>query len=99
MDYRVMFVSLLVGFIVCFPIIKYLIKAVLVTDSEFEKEYEKETGNNMINDFLFSYGFNETTVNAYAKAIIVVILLPIIPISFIAVPVYFLILWLFKVAI
>mgnify|MGYP001144769942 CR=1 FL=1 len=95
MDYRVMFVSFLIGFVTCFPLIKYLFKAVLVTDSEFEREYEKETDNNMINDFLFSYGFNETTVNTYAKAIIVVILLPIIPISFVAVPVYFLIQWLF----
>jgi hypothetical protein len=95
MDYRVMLVSFLVGFVTCIPIIKYLFKAVWVTDSEFEKEYEKETGNNMINDFLFSYGFNETTINAYAKAIIVVILLPIIPITFVALPVYFLIQWLF----
>ncbi|WP_445427378.1 hypothetical protein [Alishewanella sp. HL-SH05] len=84
--------SFIIGCLVCLPLFKYLLSAVTVNASEFAAGYKKVKGRDPIEDAVSHYR-NDSTVNSFTTASLVVLILPCIPASFLAVPLYFLIEW------
>ena len=96
MNSWIIFSSVLIGCAVCYPLFKYMYKAVFSNAPEFDGGYKKVIKRDASDDFIVASGSGDTTVNSFVFANIFVLLLPIIPSCFVAVPVYFFITWLFS---
>jgi hypothetical protein len=98
MNYWILLASVLIGCLVCLPLFKYLFKAVVQNAPEFDEGYSKVKHRDATEDFITAHGSRDTTVNSFAFYNLIVLLLPLIPACFVAVPVYFIIEWLFRYA-
>ncbi len=63
---------------------------------EFDKGYSKVLNRDATEDFVRATGSRDNTVNSFVFANLIVLLLPLIPASFVAVPVYFFTVWIIK---
>ncbi len=95
MNYSILFASLLIGCLICLPLFRYLFNAVFQNAPEFDKGYSKVKNRDATEDFFTAHGSRDTTVNSFAFYNLIVLLLPLIPACFAAVPIYFLIEWMF----
>jgi hypothetical protein len=102
MNYWIALVSVLIGCLLCSPIFLYVYNVTIKNRTDFQSGYRKEFNSDatedFVNDKLGDYnlmGSNDDTVNRFAYANAVVLLLPFIPSLILAVPVYLLIEWLF----
>lgn len=86
--------SILIGCVICYPLFKYMYKAVFSNAPEFDGGYKKVLKRDATEDFVRTHGSRDSTVNSFVFANVFVLLLPLIPSCFIAVPVYFFITWL-----
>jgi hypothetical protein len=84
-------ISFLIGCLVCLPLFKYVFQAAFNNAPEFDAGHKKEEGRSAANEFINGSG---ETVNSFVFANIVMLLLPLIPTSFVALPIYFLLVWL-----
>jgi hypothetical protein len=98
MNVWLIFVSVLLGCLVCLPLFRYMLKAISSNAPEFGAGYKKVEKRDATEDFLFASGSRDTTVNQFAWANFIVLLIPFIPASFVAVPIYFLLNWLYQYA-
>ena len=92
MNIYIAVLSFIIGCLVCLPLFRYLLSAVTGNASEFAVGYKKVKGRDPVEDAVSHYR-NDSTVNSFTTASIVVLILPCIPASFLAVPLYFLIEW------
>ena len=99
MNYWILFISVLIGCAICAPLFRYLFNAVSENAPEFDKGYNKVVNRDATDDFLYGNGSRDATVNSFAFYNLIVLLLPFIPVSFIAIPTYFIIEWLYQYAI
>ncbi len=108
MNYWILIVSVLIGCAIYWPFFKYMYRVVKQNKLEFAKGYKQEfksdfkeyfTGPEEITrETLYPKGsaLRDETMHTFFYANLVVLLLPLIPAGFIAVPLYFLINWLFQ---
>ena len=104
MNYWILIASVLIGCVICLPFFKYMYKVVKQNSPEFAKGYNNEFKRDFKEDLygtggiLFRKGYHlqSETMETFLYANLVVLLLPLIPAGFIAVPLYFLIRWLFQ---
>ncbi|MDU0352847.1 hypothetical protein RS130_01945 [Paraglaciecola aquimarina] len=99
MNFWLALISILVGCAICSPLFKYMFKAISSNAPEFDAGYKKVVKRDATEDFVSGYGSRDTTVNQFAAANFVVLLIPFIPACFIAVPIYCLLNWLYQHAI
>ena len=85
---------MLVGCFVCYPLFKYMYNAVFKNAPEFDKGYSKVIKRDATDDFISAQGSRDSTVNTFVFANVVVLILPLIPACFVAVPVYLILNWL-----
>ena len=84
--------SFFVGCLVCLPLFKYLLSAVSSNSTEFLEGCKKLKNRDPIEDEVPYLG-NYSAEDSFTTANFVVLLLPCIPATLLAVPLYFLILW------
>ncbi|WP_343862701.1 hypothetical protein [Aliiglaciecola litoralis] len=84
--------SFLVGCLACLPLFKYLLSAVSGNAGEFTEGYKRVKGRHPVEDAVSNYR-NDSVVDSFTTASFVVLILPCIPASFLAIPIYFLIIW------
>ncbi len=95
MHLGIAFISVLVGAFICLPLFKYMYKAVSANAPEFDKGYKVVKNRDATDDFFYAHGSRDQTVNTFAAYNLVVLMLPLIPSCFVAVPVYFIFSWLY----
>ncbi len=93
MNHWIIYSSILIGCCVCYPLFKYMYKAVFSNAPDFDNGYKKVVKRDATEDFIIAGGTRDHTVNSFVFANIFVLLLPLIPACFVAVPVYFIITW------
>lgn len=71
-------------------------KAITHNAPEFDQGYSKQFKKDATQDFLRAQGTRDSTVNSFVYANFAVLALPLIPSCFVAVPIYFLLRWLFQ---
>ena len=98
MNYLFLGVSVLIGCVICWPLFRFMYKAVTQNAPEFDQGYSKVVKRDATEDFFNAHGSRDSTVNSFVFANIIVLLLPLIPACFVAVPFYFLIRWLYQLA-
>lgn len=76
-----------------------MFKAVFQNAPDFEEGYMKVKGRDVTKDFWIAGGSRDTTVNSFVFYNLIVLLLPLVPACFVAVPIYFLLEWLYQYAI
>ena len=73
-------------------------KAVFQNAPDFDQGYKEVKGSDATEDFITASGSSDTAVNSFVFYNFIVLLLPFIPACFIAVPIYFLLEWLYQYA-
>lgn len=106
MNYWILFASVLVGCLICMPMFTKMYKAIIENKPEFEKgyksEFNRDSNEDFINDKLGGYfvrGSEDAFVNRYEIVKFVALAIPVIPSCLLAVPIYFLLLWVYQHAI
>ncbi len=87
------FSSILIGCGVCYPLFKYMYNAVFSNAPDFDGGYKKVVKRDATDDFIRAHGSRDSTVNSFVFANVFVLLLPLIPACFVAVPIYFALSW------
>lgn len=95
MNTGIALISVIAGVLICSPLFKYMYKAVVTNAPDFDSGYKEVKNRDATDDFFHANGSKDQTVNTFAAYNLVVLLLPLVPSCFIAVPLYFFFSWLY----
>ncbi len=70
-------------------------KAVVTNAPDFDSGYKEVKNRDATDDFIHANGSKDQTVNTFVAYNLVVLILPLVPSCFIAVPLYFFFSWLY----
>ncbi|WP_010558595.1 hypothetical protein [Pseudoalteromonas spongiae] len=95
MNIGIALISVITGALICSPLFKYMYKAVVTNAPDFDSGYKEVKNRDATDDFIHANGSKDQTVNTFVAYNLVVLMLPLVPSCFIAVPLYFFFSWLY----